>query len=205
MKPIVIIGGGGHAQSMVAMLESSVELAGYADNKPNEAMPVEYLGIDDDVLSRFSPADCDICLGIGFDPGCSLSTRKKIIEKYKDYRHATLIAPSAWIAGEAALGDGSVVMARAVVNRCKIGRDAVVNTGAIVEHGCRIGDNVFVGPGAIVCGEVTLENDVFIGAGAIVRQGLTISSGVIVGMGSVVVSSLDHPGVYAGNPAKRIK
>lgn len=205
MKPIVIIGGGGHAQSIVAMLESSVEMTGYADNKPSEAMSVKYLGTDDDVLSRFSPADCDICLGIGFDPGCSLSTRRKVSEKYKGYSHATLVAPSAWIARGASLGDGSVIMARAVVNRCNIGRDAVVNTGAIVEHGCTIGDNVFIGPGAVVCGEVVLGNDVFIGAGAVVRQGLVIQSGVIVGMGSVVVSSLESAGVYAGNPAKRIK
>lgn len=53
--------------------------------------------------------------------------------------------------------------------------------------------------------KVKIGNDVFIGAGSIIMPGVTIGNNVIVGAGSVVTKSLDANGVYAGNPARKIK
>ena len=43
-----------------------------------------------------------------------------------------------------------------------------------------------------------------IGAGATVIQDVTVCPGCLIGAGSTVVADIDSPGVYAGNPARRI-
>lgn len=204
MKPVALIGGGGHARSIVAMLEGQRPIAGYVDVRPVENLDLPYLGTDSDFLSRHTPDEFDIHLAIGFGKGGSLAFRREMAMRYADFGAATLAAPSAWIAPGAAIGDGAAVMARAVVNRSAIGRNAVINTGAIIEHDCQIGDNVFVGPGAIVCGGVTVGHDCFIGAGAVIRNGIDIAPGTVIGMGAVVTANITEPAVYVGNPAKRI-
>lgn len=204
MKPIVLIGGGGHARSIVEMLEGSVEIKGYADSAEGTA-DLMYLGTDQDVLRKYSPDDVDIHLGVGFDPDCGLSLRRKLSERFASYRQATLAAPSAWVSGNSCLAEGVTVMARAAVNRSRIGRSTVINTGAIIEHDCTVGENSFIGPGAIVCGGVTVGNDVFVGAGVIIRQGINICNGARIGMGSVVVKDITEPGLYVGNPARKLQ
>lgn len=205
MKPVVIIGGGGHARSVLSMLGDTDCIVGYADAAPSESIDVAYLGTDKDVIDRYTPDDVDIHIGVGFGHGCSLTLRRKLSKRYAGFHHASLISPSAWIADGASIADGCAIMARAVINCCRIGCDTVVNTAAIVEHGCHIGENVFIGPGAILCGEVTVGDDVFIGAGAVIRQGVKIESGTIVGMGAVVVDPQLSSGLYVGNPAKKVR
>lgn len=202
---IIITGGGGHAVSVMAMLEGSTEIAGYTALEPASDMPVPYLGTDDQALSILDPATTAVHNAIGFTAGCSLMLRRRIAERYNAFPQATLIAPSAWISPRAKIDEGCAVMARAIVNEAAVGRMSVINTGAIIEHGCRIGENSFIGPGAILCGGVTVGHDTFIGAGAILKQGVTITSGTVIGMGAVVIAPITEPGTYAGNPAVKIK
>jgi acetyltransferase EpsM len=94
-------------------------------------------------------------------------------------------------------------MARAVVNvGAQIGRYAILNTGAVVEHDCRLQDGVQISPGAILCGTVTCGRDVMIGAGAIVLPGVTVGDGATVGAGAVVVRAVAPGAVVVGNPAR---
>jgi acetyltransferase-like isoleucine patch superfamily enzyme len=46
--------------------------------------------------------------------------------------------------------------------------------------------------------------DVLVGAGSCVVQGVRVCAGAVIGAGSVVVADIAEPGVYAGNPARRI-
>lgn len=45
----------------------------------------------------------------------------------------------------------------------------------------------------------------WIGAESIILPGVTISNGVVIGAGSVVTKNCECDGLYAGNPARRIK
>lgn len=206
MKPIALIGGGGHARSIVEMTEGNALIEGYIDRTAVAAMdPLRWLGDDECFADEYSPDRIAVHPAVGFTRGCSLALRRRLMERYGAYEQPALVAPSAWVGQTATIGEGSTVMARAVINAgTNLGRWVVVNSGAIIEHDCRVGDNSFIAPGAVVCGGGAIGEDVFIGAGAIVKQGLTIASGAIIGMGAVVVRDITRPGVYVGNPAKEI-
>lgn len=197
---IVLIGGGGHALSVMSMLPDGIEVAGYVDNKPVADMPVPYLGTDSDLLA--SEADVAIHLALVWGRTTDMRLRRKLIDLYRSFSSPTIVAPSALITETSTIGRGCAVMHRAVINGARIGHYSVINTGAIIEHGVTLGENVFIGPGAVICGGVTIGNDSIIGAGATVRQGINIASGSVVGMGAAVVRDITEPGLYTGIPAK---
>lgn len=204
MRKILLIGGGGHARSVIEAMGAS-RFAGYAALKPAEIpLQVPYLGDDADMLSGAAPEDIDIHIAMGFGTGGSLALRRKIIQAYAEFYAPALIAPTALVTPASTIGPGTAVMARAIVNRSAIGSHCVINTGAIIEHDCHLGENVFIGPGAILCGEVTVGHDVFIGAGAIIKQGVHIPDATVIGMGAVIVSSPTEAGTYVGSPAHLI-
>ena len=205
MKPIVLIGGGGHATSVLAMLKDSAMIAGYTALTPSEELNIPYLGSDQEAIKQFKPTEVLVHNAVGFTTGCSLALRRKIADQYSRFEQATLIAPSAWVSNGSSIAEGCAVMARAVINESVIGAMSIINTGAIIEHNCLIGSNAFIGPGAIVCGGVTIGDDTFIGAGAIIKQGVEIAAGVVIGMGAVVTQSITTPGTYIGNPAKKLE
>jgi len=204
-KNIALIGGGGHALSLLDILPSPVKVAGYVDFNPMPDMSAAYLGNDDTFLGTCAPDDWEIIITTVSGKDCSLDTRRKIISRYHDYGSPAIIASTAIISPSAAIGNGTAVFHRAVINAASsIGIHSVINTGAIIEHGCTIGDNVFVGPGAVICGGVTIGDNSYIGAGAIIKPGMTLCRSCTIGAGAVVVRDIVTPDTYAGVPAKLI-
>ena len=60
--------------------------------------------------------------------------------------------------------------------KVKIGKNTIINSGAIVEHGSVIGDHCHVAPGAIILGDVSIGSETFVGAGTVVREGVSIAA-----------------------------
>lgn len=205
MKPAVyLIGGGGHARSLLAA-GFDADIRGYVDVKPNPELDINYVGNDKDFLSDDSAMPMPVHIAVISAKDCTMALRRKIIEHYEQNPMVSLLAPTAEMAPGTMIGAGSAIMRACVINGSKIGKCCVVNTGAILEHDVTLGENVFIGPGAVVCGGATIGDDCYIGANATIRNGVTISSGVTVGMGSVVIHDITTPGVYAGNPCRKIK
>ena len=198
----ILIGGGGHALSLLETLSDYSHIAGYADMQPSEDMPIPYLGTDADVLAQYKPAEYDIQVTLIYTSEVNLQLRKRILERYKSYHSHTFVAQTALVTRNSILGEGSVVMEKAVVNRSSIGKNTVINTGAIIEHNCIIGNNCFIGPGAVLCGGVKVGDNTFIGAGSVVRDDVSIAAYCTVGMGSLVTKDITEAGVYHGQPAK---
>ena len=201
----ILIGGGGHALSLLETLSDYNQIVGYADMQPSKDMPIPYLGKDADVLANYNPEEYDIQVTLVYTSEVNLQLRKRILERYKSYHSHTFVASTALVTRNSNLGEGSVVMEKAVVNRSSIGKNTVINTGAIIEHGCTIGNNCFIGPGAIVCGGVTIGDNTLIGAGTIVRDDISIASDCTIGMGSLVTKDIKEAGVYQGHPVKSRK
>ncbi|AMV71885.1 acyltransferase [Desulfuromonas sp. DDH964] len=117
----------------------------------------------------------------------------------------TAIHPSAQVAREVTIGNGSVIMAGAVINSdTTIGYDVIVNTRSSIDHDCNIGDGVHLAPGSTLCGSVTIGEESFVCAGATVIPNLTIGSKVTVGAGSTVIRDVPDGVTVVGSPAKKL-
>lgn len=76
--------------------------------------------------------------------------RKRVFEiAVQHFKSATIIHPSAVVGSTVTLGEGSVVLANAVVNS-SIGKDTIVKPGVVIDHECVIGNHVHLGTGTAV-------------------------------------------------------
>ncbi len=198
MIKFTLIGGGGHCESLLKALPKGLEPLGYTDLAPAPGLALPYLGTD-------SAASGPVHIAVALGADDSLATRRRVIDRFSAFEFVTIVAPTAIIAHSSIIGSGSAVLHRAVVNGAAIGRNCIVNTGAILEHSVAVGENCFIGPGAIICGGVTIGSDTVIGAGAIVRNGVKICGGAVIGMGAVVTRDITAPGRYVGNPARKMQ
>ena len=92
------------------------------------------------------------------------SIREKVIFKLesKGIKLATLIHPQAYISQYSSLGEGTVVLANAVVNvGAKVGKGCIINTGAVIEHDCVLGDFSHVSPNVSLAGGCHVGNYTF--------------------------------------------
>ena len=125
--------------------------------------------------------------------------RKRVVEKLH-CRFGVAIHPTAVVSPSARIGEGSVVMADAV-----IGRHCIVNTGASIDHECVVGDYCHVAPHATLCGQVHVGEGTLIGVGASVIPCVHIGSWCTVGAGAAVVKDIADGTTAVGVPAINIK
>lgn len=204
-KKVILIGGGGHALSLLEMIDNFSMIQGYADIKPNSLLPVDYLGDDEYILKHYSPDFYKIHHALVYKDKVNLSLRKKMIELYRDYETYSFIASSALVSSNSKILAGTAIFERSVINRSSIGNNTIINTGSIIEHGCKIGNNVFIAPGVIIGGGAIIKDNVFVGSGTIIRDDITICSDTVIGMGSLVTRNISVPGKYYGRPIKLIE
>lgn len=200
MKEVVIIGGSGHAKVIADIIEKCGDrVVGFLDDNvhlPSVIMGHKYLGV---ISNYVNYKDFFFIVGIG-----NFIDRKRIVESI-DVKWYTAIHPSAQIAVDVIIGEGSAIMANAVINSSTtIGNHCIINTGAIIEHDNRLGDYVHISPNATLCGNVMVNSFSHVGAGATIINNLSITSEVIIGAGAVIVKSIGIRGTYVGIPGKMI-
>lgn len=206
-KPLLLIGGGGHARVLIDALKlSGCNIIGITDaDAKKSGSSLEGIAIigDDSILSRYAPDDILLVNAIGSVKGTE--ERRKIFVKFKNqgFIFASVVHPSAIISRNVALGEGVQIMAGAVIQTgCFIGDNTLINTRVSVDHDSKIGKNVHLAPGVIISGEVEIDDNVFIGSGSTVIQGVRIGKGSIVGAASLVIKNNSPHTTVFGVPAK---
>lgn len=201
-RKVIVIGASGHAKVIAdIVLKSGDELIGFLDD--NTALPsiiigYPYLG----AISNYKKFMDECCFVIGIGNN---KIRKRISESMNVCWY-TAIHPSAQIAIDTQIGEGTVVMANAIINTSAvIGKHCIINTGAVIEHDNVIGDYVHISPNATLCGTVIVDDLVHIGAGATLKNNISVCSSSIFGAGTVVVSDINENGIYCGIPAKKMR
>lgn len=206
MKPVIVLGGGGHAKVLLdTLILQGHNILGFTDPQSQASIwGIPYLGHDAEI-EKFSPKDLVLVNGIGAVGNNSI--RKKLFCLYKErgYCFASVIHPTAILSPRAVIGEGAQIMAGAVMQAdVHIGSNVIVNTRASIDHDCKINDHVHIAPGATISGGVQIEESAFVGAGAVVIQGIQIGTGSIVGAGAVVIEDVPRNRKVAGVPAKVI-
>lgn len=204
MRELILLGGGGHARSVLAALSlSGEEVRGYTGPAPSDRdFGLAYLG-GDDILDGLDAARTEIVNGLGTIAGRS---RMHELVVARGLRVASVVHPRAFIDPSVQLGAGVQVLAGAIVNAgARIGDGTLINSGAIVEHDAVIGADSHVAPGALLAGDVRVGDRTHVGLGARIIQGLTIGSGATVGAGAVVLTDVPDGSTFVGVPARPMR
>ena len=200
MKKVIIIGASGHGKVVADIVEKAGNtVRGFLDdNASGESFGYPILGQVCDYNNYVS--ECEFVIAIGDN-----QVRENIANKLIKANLFTAIHPTVCMAKDVIIGQGTVVMANAVINStAKIGCNCIINTGAIVEHDNIIGDYAHLSPKVALGGTVSVGKSTHIGIGATVINNITISDNCIIGAGAVVVNDIRQTGTYVGVPAKKI-
>ena len=211
MNPIVIVGAGGLAREVYALIKQINEVTpcwdvlGFIDIENHGEIVVDecrILGDDDYVLSQFDAIH--VVIGLGYP-----AMRRKIYCRYKSHPGITfpnLIHPSVIISEkDVAMGDGNIICALSWISTSvTIGNANLISAHSIVAHDVIISDFCVLNPGANLSGNVKLENDCLIGANATVHQGVKLKERTILGLGSALTRHTKAASTYVGNPARKL-
>lgn len=208
-KEIILIGGGGHCKAVIDVieLENKFTIKGILDVKEKIGeLVLNYpiIGSDREIenLSK-TIKHFFICLGQTKTSELRKSIHQQLFRL--NIQVPIIISPLAYVSKYSGIGAGSIIMHGTKINSgARIGENCILNTNSLIEHDVHLGNNCHVSTGAILNGSVYAGNDVFIGSNSVVADKLSITDRCVIGAGSTVIRSLNEPGIYAGNPVRKI-
>jgi len=195
---LALFGYGGHAREVAKQIES-VNVGNKVtffvdDNYANDvALPISKFDVN------------EYCMMVAV---ADSRNRMDIVNRLsKDTNYFTFIHPTAMILDtNIVIGQGSFIGAYSILTtNITIGNHAILNRGNQIGHDCKIGNYFSAMPGSIVSGNVTIYDLVYLGTNSSIKEKLSIHSLTTIGLNSAVVKSIEETGIYAGNPAKKIK
>jgi sugar O-acyltransferase (sialic acid O-acetyltransferase NeuD family) len=200
---LAIVGAGGHTRSLLNTIDADrYEIDGIYDEsyvpEGNECIRKHPL------KGRLSaiPVHARVVLAIGNN-----AIRVQLYELLRTLLlQDNLIHCRAVFEDDVRIGTCNQIFSGAYINSgATIGRNNIINTNSIIEHESIIGDHCHVSVNSILCGRARIGNHCFIGAAAVVIDKVSICDNVTIGANSVVVEPIEQPGVYVGNPVRKIR
>jgi len=215
VKRIVIIGAGGMAREVNAMLREINRVAptwafeGYvvtslralSDRDSRE----EVLGDYQWLRTNASHIDA-VAIGIG-TPALRLRVSEEVREVLPEAEFPSLIHPTANMDFESAqIAEGAMVCS-GVIGTVNIFLDAfaLCNFGCTLGHEVRVGRGSVINPGANISGGVNIGKGVLVGTGAQVLQYRSVGDCATVGAGAVVIHDVLAGVTVVGIPARPIE
>ena len=203
LKNFAILGASGHGKVLADMAEllGWQNVVFFDDTWPQCVQNGHWsvVGSTDELLAQISEFD-GVVVGIG-DNSVRLE-KQALLESYTA-SIASLVHPNAQVSLHANIGNGTVVMAGAVINSdARVGDACIINTGAVVDHDCVLEAGVHISPNAALAGGVKVGQSAWVGIGASVRQLINIGANAVVGAGAVVVKDVPNTVTQVGNPAR---
>ena len=192
MKPLLLIGCGGHARSLIDVIETTCQwrihgLVGLPEQVGSEILGYSVVGSDAQLPAlREQCASAVLAIGQLSSP----TTRQRLAAVLNQFAFQvpTLISPNAHISRHALIGSGTVVGHGAIVNSgAQVGQHCILNTRSLIEHDVRIGDHCHISTGALINGGVSVGDGSFIGSGAMLRESLQIPPGSVISAGKRVM------------------
>lgn len=211
MKNIIIIGASGHAKVIVDVIEkqSLYKISGFVDSARALGESVsgyQVLGTETDIPALTKAHTIEgFIIAIGDNTVRSVVANKiKSISPHAEFISA--IHPHAVIGKDVKIGEGTVVMAGAIINpRSRVGSFCIVNTKASLDHDSSMGDFSSLAPGVTTGGNCHIGEFSAVGIGATLKHGVEIGAHSIIGGAAMVMQDIEPFTVNYGVPCKKIR
>ncbi|MDC1069007.1 NeuD/PglB/VioB family sugar acetyltransferase [Candidatus Kapabacteria bacterium] len=186
MEEILIIGGGGHAKSVIDVIEQQkkYKIVGIIDTSENlgkEILGHKVIGTDEN-LPEFKTKVKNATIAIGQIKTNEL--RVSIFKRLKKlgFNLPVIISPFAYVSKYSKIDEGTVIFHHAVVNAgSTIGKNCIINTKALIEHDAIIQDHCHISTGGIVNGGAIVKSNTFFGSNAVSRENIEIEGFIKAG------------------------
>jgi UDP-N-acetylbacillosamine N-acetyltransferase len=204
---LVVWGASGHARSVADAIDSARlgSVAAFIDDANPVAGGASFLGAPlhgsaGELERLYDEGVRHAVIAVG-----DSRVRMRLIARLKalGFTLPVLVHGTAWVARTAAVGEGTVVLARAVIGAAaQVGAGVIVNTGAVLDHDCVAGDGAHLCPGVTVGGHAQIGAGAWIGIGATLKDRVRVGANTTVGAGAVVLDDLPDNVVAYGVPAR---
>jgi sugar O-acyltransferase (sialic acid O-acetyltransferase NeuD family) len=209
--PLILIGGGGHCKSCIEVVESTDtyaihQILDVREKIGEKVFDYPITASDEDLETLLENKELQYLLTIGQTTNPQI--RKRIFNKikYGNGKLPVVISSKAIVSSRCTIGEGTIIMHAAVVNAdVKVGHNCIINNNVNLEHDAEIGHHTHVATNAVINGNCRVGSEVLIGSNSVILQGVSIADSVVIGAGSVVIRDIMEPGIYAGNPARKIR
>ena len=191
---IILWGGTGQAKVVRPIIEYyGSKVVAIFDDTPNLTPPFSdiplYYGWEGfkSWLSNCSNIEnIEFCITIGNPHG---RVRLKLHDQLskEGLKPTIIIHPTAWIADSAIIGEGSQIMAGAVIQpNAHIGNQCIINSNVYVDHDTLIGNASELVAGSQLMGISKVGVNTIIGASSVILSRIKIGDDVCIGAGNIV-------------------
>lgn len=203
MKPILLVGGGGHCHSCIDVIEAgqAYKIVGVVERDDIDlsgAMGYSIIGNDRDLHNLL--IECPSALvTVGQIKSANIRIRLFNLLKELNAELPIIVSPQAYVSKHAHISSGTIIMHGSVVNpNVVIRENCIINSQALIEHDAVIESHCHVSTGAIINGGVTVGQGSFIGSGAIIKEGIQIGTNCVIGAGVVVLQNISSRTTFLG-------
>ena len=210
MRPIILIGGGGHCISCIDIVEQTglYQIIGILDLPEKLGQKVLNYSIigNENELERFLPVCSDFLITVGQIKSSELREIifHKVIEAGGNL--PVIISPFAFVSPNARIDEGSVIMHHALVNSgATVGKGCILNTKSLIEHEAEIGNFCHISTAAVINGQAKVGDFCFIGSNTVVSNNTYITANTVIAAGSQVLRNIETSGTFIGQPLRKIR
>ncbi len=192
MKSILLIGCGGHAKSVVEIIESTNDwcvagFVGLASQIGQQVLGYNILGTDRDLASLRSSFSFAL-LAVGQIKSSDVRQKLAHTVSSHGFSFPVVVASTAVISRHAVIGAGTVVGHHAMVNAgASVGEHCIINTGSLVEHDSQISGFCHISTNVAINGNVSIGHSSFVGSCSMIREGLALPPHSLISAGSRVM------------------
>ena len=145
-------------------------------------------------ISKYcKPSNHSIIMAVGY--GDLNRSRQSLFERLKGIGYAiqTYVHPDAQIYTNLPLGEGSVILPRAIIEpNATVGSNSFIWCNVTVAHDSKIAENCWIASGAVIAGQSAVGSNTFVGVNATIVDQVKVGDFNIVG-GSAMISKCTKP------------